>query len=84
MPEPVPSLSEHGELIGFQAPPMPAAITARVEAQQASATATLEASSRLLTSFSTVLRAFGQLPAQVALLGVALSLFVGATFLSLN
>ena len=84
VPEPLPSRSEHGEVIGWEAPPMPAAITARVEAQQASATATLEASSKLLTSFSTVLRSFGQLPAQVALLCVALSLFVGATVLSLN
>jgi hypothetical protein len=46
--------------------------------------ATLEASSHLLHSFSRVLRAFSQLPAQVALLAVALSLFVGATVLSLH
>jgi hypothetical protein len=84
VPEPLPSLSETGELIGWEAPPMPAAITARVEAQQASATATLEASSKLLASFGTVLRSFGQLPAQVALLGVAFALFIGATVLSMN
>ena len=84
VPEPLPSLSETGDLIGWEAPPMPTAITARVEAQQASATATLEASSKLLTSFSSVLRAFGQLPAQVALICVAIALFVGATVLSLN
>jgi len=84
MPEPLPSLSETGDLIGWEAPPMPTAITARVEAQQATATATLEASSKLLNSFSSVLRAFGQLPAQVALICVAIALFVGATVLSLN
>jgi hypothetical protein len=49
-----------------------------------SAAATLEASSKLLQSFSRVLRAFSQLPAQVAMLAVALSLFVGATLLSLD
>jgi hypothetical protein len=63
-------------------PPPP--ISARVEAQQVSAAATLEASSRLLTSFSAVLKSFGQLWAQVAMLTVALALFVGATFLSLH
>ncbi len=46
--------------------------------------ATLEASGHLLHSFSRVLRAFSQLPAQVALLAVALSLFVGATLLSMD
>jgi hypothetical protein len=49
-----------------------------------SVAATLEASSHLLSAFSSVLRAFGQLPAQVAMLAVALSLFVGATVLSLH
>jgi len=49
-----------------------------------SAAATLEASSKLLQSFSRVLRAFSQLPAQVAMLAVALALFVGATVLSLQ
>jgi hypothetical protein len=52
--------------------------------QQQSVPATLEASSHLLSSFSNVLRAFGQLPAQVAMLAVALALFVGATVLSLH
>jgi hypothetical protein len=46
--------------------------------------ATLEASSKLLASFSSVLRSFGQLAAQVAMLTVALALFVGATILSLR
>jgi hypothetical protein len=59
-------------------------LAARIEAQQVSAAATLEASSKLLSSFSSVLRSFGQLPAQVAMLAVALALFVGATVLSLN
>jgi hypothetical protein len=57
---------------------------ARVEAQQVNAASMLEASGKLLTAFSTVLRSFGQLPAQVAMLAVALSLFVGATVLSLR
>lgn len=51
---------------------------------QLAAAATLEASSKLLSSFSSVLRAFGQLAAQVAMLAVALALFIGATVLSLN
>jgi hypothetical protein len=59
-------------------------LLARAEAQQVSAAATLEASSKLLSSFSSVLKSFGQLPAQVAMLTVALALFVGATVLSLN
>jgi hypothetical protein len=63
-------------------PPPP--IESRVEAQQVSAATTLEASSKLLASFSSVLKSFGQLPAQVAMLTVALALFVGATILSLN
>ena len=63
-------------------PPPP--IASRVEAQQVSAAATLEASSKLLASFSSVLKSFGQLPAQVAMLTVALGLFVGATILSLH
>ena len=57
---------------------------ARVEAQQVNAASMLEASSKLLTAFSNVLRSFGQLPAQVAMLAVALALFVGATVLSLR
>ncbi|HEX6870263.1 MAG TPA: hypothetical protein VF163_04130 [Micromonosporaceae bacterium] len=70
--------------------PVPSAATlaaARLEARleaQANAAATLEASSKLLSSFSSVLKTFGQLPAQVAMLAVALALFVGATVLSLN
>jgi hypothetical protein len=63
-------------------PPPP--LTSRVEAHQVSAAATLEASSKLLASFSSVLKSFGQLPAQVAMLTVALGLFVGATILSLH
>ena len=63
---------------------VPAHIAARVEAEQANAAAMLEASSRLLSSFSGVLKSFGQLPAQVATLTVALALFVGATILSLH
>ncbi len=54
------------------------------DAQPVSAAATLEASSKLLSSFSSVLKSFGQLPAQVAMLAVALALFVGATVLSLS
>jgi len=46
---------------------------ARVEAQQVNAASMLEASSKLLTAFSNVLRSFGQLPAQVAMLAVALA-----------
>src|SRR5690606_414806 len=84
VPEPLPALSESGEVIGWKAPPIPPAITARVEAQQAAATATLEASSKLLASFGAVLKSFGQLYAQVAILVVALALFIGATALSLN
>jgi hypothetical protein len=57
---------------------------ARAEAQQVSAAATLEASGKLLSAFSSVLKAFGQLPAQVAMLAVSLALFVGATVLSLH
>jgi hypothetical protein len=64
--------------------PIQARIAARVEAQQTSAAATLEASSKLLSSFSGVLRSYGQLAAQVAMLAVALALFVGATALSLH
>ena len=63
-------------------PPPP--IESRAEAQQVSAAATLEASSKLLASLSSVLKSFGQLSAQVAMLTVALALFVGATILSLN
>jgi len=61
-----------------------ASYQARVEAQQVNAASMLEASSKLLSAFSTVLRSFGQLPAQVAMLAVALALFVGATVLSLR
>ena len=70
--------------------PLPGAIpshahfAARAEAEQANAAQMLEASSKLLGSFSSVLKSFGQLPAQVATLVVALGLFVGATFLSLH
>jgi hypothetical protein len=63
---------------------VPAHIAARAEADQANAAAMLDASSRLLGSFSGVLKSFGQLPAQVATLAVALALFVGATVLSLH
>ncbi len=63
--------------------PLPA-LESRVEAQQISAAATLEASGRLLGSFSSVLKSFGQLWAQVAMLTVALVLFVAATILSLS
>jgi hypothetical protein len=65
-------------------PGQPPPLESRVEAQQVSAAATLEASSKLLSSFSSVLKSFGQLSAQVAMLTVALALFVGATVLSLN
>jgi hypothetical protein len=61
-----------------------ASYQARVEAQQVNAASMLEASSKLLSAFSNVLRSFGQLPAQVAMLAVALALFVGATVLSLH
>jgi hypothetical protein len=72
--------------IPAQYPPahVPAHIAARAEAEQANAAAMLDASSRLLGSFSGVLKSFGQLPAQVATLGVALALYVGATVLSLH
>jgi hypothetical protein len=63
---------------------VPAHIAARAEAEQANAAAVLEASSRLLGSFSAVLKSFGQLPAQLATLTVALALFIGATILSLH
>lgn len=54
------------------------------EVSPASAAATLEASSKLLDSFGRVLKAFGQLHAQVAMLAVALALFVSAAVLSLR
>jgi hypothetical protein len=57
----------------------PPPLAPRVEAQQV-----LEASSRLLASFSSVLKSFGQLWAQIAMLTVALALFAGATVLSLH
>lgn len=69
---------------GWQPGQPPPPIEARIEAQQVSAAATLEASGRLLGSFSSVLKSFGQLWAQVAMLTVALVLFVGATILSVN
>jgi len=62
----------------------PSRITTRIEAEQAEVAAVLEASSRLLASFSSVLKSFGQLPAQLATLTVALTLFVTATILSLH
>jgi hypothetical protein len=66
-----------------QPPPPPVVLAAPpAPAAPQSAAATLEASSKLLQSFSRVLRAFSQLPAQVAMLAVALSLFVGATVLT--
>jgi hypothetical protein len=57
----------------------PPPLAPRVEAQQV-----LEASGRLLASFSSVLKSFGQLWAQIAMLTVALALFAGATVLSLH
>jgi hypothetical protein len=57
----------------------PPPLAPRVEAQQV-----LEASGRLLASFSNVLKSFGQLWAQIAMLTVALALFAGATLLSLH
>ena len=84
-PEPELSLETISAYTELGAPPtIPAHIAARAEAQQATAAATLEASSKLLASFSSVLKSFGQLPAQVAMLAVALALFVGATVLSLR
>ncbi len=68
----------------WEVPSAPPSIAARAEAQQVSAAATLEASSKLLASFSAVLKSFGQLHAQVAMLTVALALFVGATVLSIR
>lgn len=65
-------------------PTAQASLAARIEAQQRHAAAMLEASSKLLAAFSGVLKSFGQLPAQAAMLAVALALFVGATVLSLN
>lgn len=62
----------------------PSTTAEAITAQQVTAAATLEASSKLLSSFSSVLKSFGQLAAQVAMLAVALALFVGATVLSLH
>jgi hypothetical protein len=70
--------------VGGWQPGQPPPIESRVAAHQVSAAATLEASSKLLAAFSSVLKSFGQLPAQVAMLTVALALFIGATILSLN
>jgi hypothetical protein len=85
-PEPEVSLESIGLHTDTTGAPtsIPSHIVARAETQQASAAAMLEASSKLLSSFSAVLKSFGQLPAQVALLAVALALFVGATILSLH
>ncbi|MCI0686894.1 MAG: hypothetical protein L0Y54_06620, partial [Sporichthyaceae bacterium] len=69
---------------GWQPGQPPPPIESRVEAQQVSAAAILEASGKLLAAFSSVLKSFGQLSAQVAMLTVALALFVGATILSLR
>lgn len=80
----VPAHYQQPQLGGPMPAQVPAHIAARVEAEQANAAAMLEASSRLLGSFSAVLKSFGQLPAQVATLTVALALFVGATILSLH
>jgi hypothetical protein len=80
----VPAQYQPAQLGGPMPAHVPAHIAARVEAEQANAAAMLEASSRLLASFSAVLKSFGQLPAQVATLTVALALFVGATILSLH
>jgi hypothetical protein len=51
---------------------------------QVNPTASLEAATGLLTSFNAVLKSFGQLPAQIAMLAVVLTLFAGATILSLH
>jgi hypothetical protein len=80
----VPAQYQPAQLGGPMPAHVPAHIAARAEAEQANAAAMLEASSRLLGSFSAVLKSFGQLPAQVATLTVALALFVGATILSLH
>src|SRR5262245_9643030 len=80
----VPAQYQSPQLGGPMPAHVPAHIAARVEAEQANAAAMLDASSRLLGSFSGVLKSFGQLPAQVATLAVALALFVGATILSLH
>ncbi|MFC7480504.1 hypothetical protein ACFQX7_11255 [Luedemannella flava] len=64
--------------------PVATAPVTAIPAPASSVPATLEASGHLLHSFSRVLRAFSQLPAQVAMLAVALSLFVGATLLSMR
>jgi hypothetical protein len=61
-----------------------ASLDYRPAAEPVNPAAAFDASSRLLSSFNGVLRSFGQLPAQVAMLAVALALFVGATILSLN
>jgi hypothetical protein len=80
----VPAQYQPPQLGGPMPTHVPAHIAARAEAEQANAAAMLEASSRLLGSFSSVLKSFGQLPAQLATLTVALALFVGATILSLH
>jgi hypothetical protein len=85
--EPADGLDANTDVITFVPPvtPPPVALAAPpAPPATPSAAATLEASSKLLQSFSRVLRAFSQLPAQVAMLAVALSLFVGATVLSLK
>ena len=80
----VPAQYQPPQLGGPMPTHVPAHIAARAEAEQANAAAMLEASSRLLSSFSAVLKSFGQLPAQLATLTVALVLFIGATILSLH
>jgi len=80
----VPLQYQPPQLGGPMPPHVPAHIAARAEAEQANAAAMLDASSRLLSSFSAVLKSFGQLPAQLATLTVALVLFVAATILSLH
>jgi hypothetical protein len=81
--EPVGGAAEPVGAGAGRSPAAPTVVMPAVE-NSSSVAATLEASSHLLSSFSAVLRAFGQLPAQVAMLTVALSLFVGATILSLR
>jgi hypothetical protein len=82
--EPVDPVDAPTDVITFVPPPQPLVAQVVSPAAPQSAAATLEASSKLLQSFSRVLRAFSQLPAQVAMLAVALALFVGATVLTLR
>jgi hypothetical protein len=86
----VDTLARSGEREWLAAPELPRLETpldyrpAAARAEPVDPAAAFDASSRLLSSFNGVLRSFGQLPAQVAMLAVALALFVGATILSLN